>query len=384
MARRWTTAEDGVLRSLYPQRVPIREIATLLARSEDAVSERRRALGLPARPRQRPWSAAEDELLRAVAAAGLPAAALASRLGRDAEQIRRRRRALLRAATAPRAYTPADDDAIRACWTGARDVGRLAGELGRSPGSIRLRAQKLGLHQPARRRRWRAYEDAAVRDGYERGLRCEQIAAELEGRTAAAVAARAAQLGLATYARKWTRREEHALRILTGRGAELERAAQMLARTPEALRARARRLGLTPLRSRRTDQPPQRWMGAEDEQLRLHPGHNPGVLAELLERSPEAVTQRLRRLGLREARQRSPHHCVPARGGFTPGERVTLARELLNGGPRRQLALALRLGRTPAEIRALAINSPPTGATAHAVRGLQDPQRYAIAAKEKR
>ena len=284
MARRWTTAEDGVLRSLYPQRVPIREIATLLARSEDAVSERRRALGLPARPRQRPWSAAEDELLRAVAAAGLPAAALASRLGRDAEQIRRRRRALLRAATAPRAYTPADDDAIRACWTGARDIGRLAGELGRSPGSIRLRAQKLELHQPARRRRWRAYEDAAVRDGYERGLRCEQIAAELEGRTAAAVAARAAQLGLATYARKWTRREEHALRILTLRGAELERAAQMLARTPEALRARARRLGLTPLRSRRTDQPPQRWMGAEDEQLRLHPGHNPGVLAELLER----------------------------------------------------------------------------------------------------
>jgi hypothetical protein len=362
MARRWTTTEDRLLRRLYPQLVPIREIATELGRSEDAVSERRRALRLPARPRQRPWSPAEDQLLRAVATAGLPAAALASRLARDAEQIRRRRRTLLgAAAAAPRAYMPADDDAIRASWEGDLDLGRLAGDLGRSPGSIRLRAVKLGLHRPARRRRWHAYEDAAARDGYERGLSCEQIATELTGRTTSAVAARAAKLGLATYARKWTASDDHALRILTFHGAELERATQLLARTPDALRARARKLGLTPLRSRRSDQRPRRWTAGEDEQLRLHQGLNPGALAELLGRSPEAVAQRLRRLNVREARQRSPHHPASVRGGFTPGERATLARELQTGAPRRELALAQRLGRTPAEIRAVARHSAPSG-----------------------
>jgi hypothetical protein len=365
MARHWSRAEDRVLCQRYPQGVRIRAIAQQLGRSEDAVSERRRTLDLPARPRQRPWSAREDQLLRAASIAGLPAAALASRLDRAPEQVRRRRRALLGAAPGPRAYTPAEDDAIRSCWKrhpsrrrdGSEDAGQLeqlARELGRSPGSMRLRAQKLGLHRPAGRRRWGAYEDAVVRDGYERGVTCAQIAAELPGRTASAIAARAAKLGLATYARTWTPSDDRALRALARHGVELERAAQMLARTPEALRARARKLALAPPRSSRSHQAPRCWTPAQDEQLRLHAGLNPGTLAELLDRSPEAVTQRLRRLGLREARERSPHHPAPARNGLTPGERATVARELRTGGPRRQLALARRLGRQPADIRALA------------------------------
>src|SRR5579884_605904 len=102
MARRWSTDEDRILSSLYPQGIPIRTLARQLERSEDAVSERRRALGLPPRPRAKPWSAREDELVRAAAAAGVPAATLAARLGRDAEQVRRRRRALLGSAIRPR------------------------------------------------------------------------------------------------------------------------------------------------------------------------------------------------------------------------------------------------------------------------------------------
>jgi hypothetical protein len=353
MARRWSIAEDRVLHSLYPQGVPIREIAQHLGRSEDAVSERRRALGLPARPRSRPWSAREDELLRAAAAIGVPAAALAGRLGRDAEQVRRRRRALLGSSLQLRSYTPAEDEAIRACWHGERDVQGLARALGRSPGSIRLRAQALGVHAPTRRRRWQGYEDAALRDGYERGLTCRQIAAELPGRSGSAIAARAAKLGLATYGRAWTPRDDRSLQALVLEGMELERAAQILGRTPDALRARTRKLGLAVPRSPRSHQVGRRWTAAEDERLRLHAGLNPATLAELLERSPEAVTQRLRRIGLREARERSPHHPAPAHNGLTPGERATVTRELRGGGARRQLALAQRLGRPPAEIKAL-------------------------------
>jgi hypothetical protein len=355
MARRWSTAEDRILTSLYPQGIPIRALARQLDRSEDAVSERRRALGLPARPRSKPWTAREDELVRASAAAGVPAATLAARLGRDAEQVRRRRRALLGSSITPRPYTPADDEAIRACWRSDGDVHRLARELGRSAGSLRLRAQALGVHQPARRRRWHPYEDAAVRDGYARGLTCREIAAELPGRSGAAVAARAAKLGLATYGRAWSAHDDRTLRVLVMEDMELERAAQILARTPDALRARARKLGLDLPRSQRASQRGRRWTRDEDEQLRLHAGLNPATLADLLDRSPEAITQRLRRIGLREARERSPHHPVPSRkNGLTPGERLTVVRELRTGGPRRQLALARRLGRAPAEIRALA------------------------------
>ena len=268
-----------------------------------------------------------------------------------------------------RAYASVEDEQIRACWQHGRNVAELARTLGRSPGSVRLRAQKLGVHRPAPRRRWQAYEDAAVRDGYELGLSCAQIAAELPGRTPSAVAARAAKLGVANYARAWTALDDRLLRAFTRDSAELERAAHILTRTPEALRARARKLGLAPLRSRRSGRAARPWTLVEDEQLRLHAGLNPGLLAELLARSPESVVQRLRRLGLRDMCKRSPHHPARAGNGLTPGERASVLRELRSGGPRRQLALAKRLGRTPAEIQSLSDRRAPKIATTHAGAG---------------
>lgn len=350
MAARWTSDQDQILRRLYDHGHALRGIAAQVGRSELAVAERRRTLAIPARPRSRPWSPPEDELLRAGSATGLPAAAFAAPLRRPAEQVRRRRRALVGSGTAPVGYSAAEDRAIVACWRGAGDVDALAHELGRSAASLRLRAQKLRIHQPAPRRRWQPHEDAAVRDGYESGLNCGQIATELAGRTEAAVAARAGKLGLTTYARLWTSRDDRVLRQLSRDGTELERAAPVLARTPEALRARARKLGIAPLRSRRADRTGRPWTRADDELLELHAGLNPALLAELLSRTPEAITQRLRRLGLREGAQRSPHHPVPGRGELTPGERATAARELRIGGRRRHLALARRLGVRLADI----------------------------------
>jgi hypothetical protein len=348
---RWSGEEDRVLHRLYGGGAPLRVIAERVGRSEDAVAERRRTLRMAARPRQRPWSPVEDELLRSGAALGLPATVIAARLRRPPEQVRRRRRVLVGSRRAPRRFSAAEDAAIAACWAQGGDVEALAGELGRSAGSLRLRARKLGLHRPPARPRWRAYEDAAVRDGYERGLTCTQIATELGGRTAAAIAARAAKLGLATYARSWTAREERDLRRLARDGVGLERAAQLLGRTPEALRARARKLGIPAPRSAHAARGGRPWTAGDDELLRLHAGLNPAALADLVDRSPEAVTQRLRRLGLRAGAERSPHHAVAARRGLTPGQRAVMARELAAGGAGRQLALARRLGLELADVR---------------------------------
>lgn len=352
MPPRWSPDEDRVLRRLYTDGVPLRAIGERVGRSEDAVAERRRTLGMPARSHRRPWSAHEDALLRAAGASRVPATAIAEQLRRPVEQVRRRRRVLLGAGRRPRPFSAQDDAEIVACWTQDGDVQALARALGRPAGSVRLRAHRLGLHRPRPRPRWRPDEDAAVRDGYDSGLTCRQIASGLAGRTATAVAARAAKLGLASYARAWTARDDSRLRQLSREGMEIERAAQLLGRTPDALRARARKLGVAPPRSLRSGHAARRWTPDDDELLQLHGALNPAALAQLLDRSPEAITQRLRRLGLRQGAERSPHHPMPTGGGLTPGQRLTVARELSSGGPRRQLAVARRLGLRPAELRA--------------------------------
>jgi len=351
MPARWNADEDGLLRRLYRDGVSIAEIARIIGRSPDGVAERRRTLRIAARPRSRPWTEREEQLVRAAAASNLPASALAVALGRTADEVRRRRSTLVGAVQAARPYSASDDDAIRAGWVAGHDLESLARELSRSPGALRLRARKLGLHAPSPRRRWVPAEDAAVRDGYERGLTCGQIATELSGRTASAVAARAAKLGVATYARVWSPNDDRDLRQLIREGLELEQIAQRLRRTPEALRARTRKLGLASPRSREAARGRRRWTVQEDDRLRLHVGLNPAALAEMLDRSPEAITQRLRRLGLRQGAERSPHHPVVAGSGLTPGERATILREMQAAGPMRHLAIARRLQIPPAHVQ---------------------------------
>jgi hypothetical protein len=351
MAQRWTPNEDRVLRRLYPGGVPIAEIASRLGRSVDAVSERRRTLNVPARPRSRPWSEREDQLLHAATQSSVPAQALADLLDRPPEQVRRRRRALLGAGTTPRPYTPDEDRAIRDAWGPEVDVVALALRLDRSPGSVRSRAGAIGCHAPVARHRWSGYEDAALRDGYELGLTCAEIAQQLPRRTASAVVARAAKLGLASYARVWTVDDDQRLKALTSARVPVEEAARLLSRTPEALRGRARKLGLAPLSTSKASRARRRWTAAEDDQLRLLIGTNPALLADRLGRTPEAVTQRARRLGLREARWRSPHHLVPPQNGhLSPGMMATLVREADTESPRRRLALARRLGVSLAQV----------------------------------
>lgn len=350
MARRWTRDQDRQLKSLYERGAKLGVIADALGRSADAVEVRRRARGIPARPRSRPWTKREEQILRAAHRERLPAAVLAATLSRTTEQVRRRRRALLGPAPPGRPYAAIEDAALRLTFRPGADIAQLAADLGRSPGSVQHRLRKLGLLNPAPRPRWKAHEDAAVRDGYALGLTCEQIATELEGRTPTAVAARAAKLGLATYARRWSAADDLTLKGLARDEVPLERAARILARTPAAVRARARKLGIDAPQRSLAHRARRRWSREEDERLALHAELNPALLAELLQRTPEAVVQRMRRLALRAGSHRSPHHPAPTGGDLSPGERATIARELNAGTPRRRLALARRLQRPPADI----------------------------------
>ena len=332
MAGRWTPAEDRQLGRLYAEQYAVKQIALRLGRTADAVVARRRALGIAPRRPSKSWSAREEALVRAGAAAGVPASLLASRLHRSVEQVRWRRRVVGGARPAARPYLPHEDALIR-LWPFERDeLVVLADRLGRSPDALRLHAQQLGVHRPRPRRRWTAWEDALIRDGYTSALPCAEIAAQLPHRSVASVAARARKLGLSTYARRWSARDDWRLAQLTARGDTLEDLAERLGRTPEAIRRRAVRLGARPPAAAPAPRRARRWTTEEDELLRLHRAVNPARLAQLLGRSDAAVCRRLCALGLRAGAQRSPHHPVSRRHGQPPpAGRATIGRTHLRG-----------------------------------------------------
>lgn len=353
MGRRWDRDEDDQLRRRYGAGISVGVIASELQRSEDAIVARRRFLEVPSRRASVAWKPLEDALLRSATGASLPATSVADRLKRPQSQVRARRRQLGLAKPPGRRYS-ADDDA-RLCeqWTSGNDLHGLAQGLRRSPDALRLRAEQLGLHRPRRRQRWTTAEDATVRDGYANGQTCREIARSLAGRSPSAVSARARKLGLATYARRWHRADDNRLQHLL-KVASLEQTAGVLGRTPEGVRRRARKLGLQmsapPARSRAG----ARWSEHEDDLLRLHANLNPASLAALLKRSDRAVTNRLRHLGLRHGRERSPHHPASSRGGLTPGERQLVARAIDHGSRGALIALAGRLDLPPKTVRELA------------------------------
>lgn len=343
MGERWTAREDALLTRLYRAGAPMRHIAEALERSEDAVNARRSALRLPARRLPAPWSPREDALLQAAARAGLSAPMVAERLGRPVGQVRWRRRVLGLVSSPSRPYAPAEDAALCALFERGGSLEQMARTLGRTPDALRLRAAKLDLYRPACRRRWSPGEDAAIRDGYDSGLSCGEIARGLRGRTAAGVAARARQLGLATHARRWTTADDERLRRLASSHRPQDMA-RLLGRTPDALRQRARKLAVALPPASAPARAGERWTPQDDELLRMHPGLNPATLAELLGRSDRAVTIRLAKLGLRSGRERSPHRRTTPLGRLTPGEQALLDRELRGDAPRRRLLVARRLG----------------------------------------
>ncbi len=337
-----------MLRRCYAERLSVKQIAGRLGRSPDGVVARRRALGIAPRRRSRPWSPGEEALLRAGASAGLAAPILAERLERSTEQVKARRRTLVASRSAARPYLAHEDEAIRICLAERGNLVALAGRLGRTADALRVHAQQLGVHQPRSRRRWSDWEDALIRDGYTSALGCAQIARQLPHRTAASVSARARRLGLATYARRWSTKDDEQLAHLTARAATLEDAAEQLGRTPEAIRRRATRLGVKPPPPAPAPRSARRWTNEEDELLRMHHALNPGRLAQLLERTDAGVCRRLCALGLRAGAQRSPHHPVRRQNGLpTPGELVMIERELTRATPRRRLMILRRLDSSP-------------------------------------
>lgn len=346
--RSWAPGEDGRLARWYAADVTVVEIARRLVRSPDAVDARRRLLGLPARRGRRVWSARQDAVLAASARAGVPARVVAERLELPLESVRRRRRKLVPAPCAGRRWSSREDEALHETIATGAPLDELARALGRSEGALRTRARVRELLEGPARPRWSGGEDNLIREGYDLGMTCAAISTQLldARRTPQAISARARKLGLTTYARTWTGGEDRLLTHLAATGVPAIQAAEFLVRTPEAIRLRARRLGLrltAPGVPRRVG----RWGDEEDALLWDLRGLDPARLAAILGRSDQAIRRRQGALGLSA---RSPHHRSSRQSGLSPGELRLLAREDALARPGRLAALARRLNRAPADL----------------------------------
>jgi hypothetical protein len=91
MASRWRASEDAQLTRLYARQLPLRVIAERLGRSEEAISARRKLLGISLRRAPVSWTEREDRLIILASRAGAPATDIALQLGRSAEQVKARR-----------------------------------------------------------------------------------------------------------------------------------------------------------------------------------------------------------------------------------------------------------------------------------------------------
>lgn len=160
--RPWSELEDRLLRSAEEARVPATALARRLQRPVDQIRARRRQLGL-AMPTARRYTPAEDTILRDLWTNGDRVADLAHRLGRTPDAVRLHAQALgLHRPAARRRWTAVEDATLRDGYADGLTCRLIADGLAeRTPTAVAARARKLGLTTYARA--WTPLDDLRLR-----------------------------------------------------------------------------------------------------------------------------------------------------------------------------------------------------------------------------
>ena len=150
-----------------------------------------------------------------------------------------------------RPWTPEEDEAVRERFASSGLSG-LARELGRTETAVRIRAGRFGL-KTRQRRLWSGDEVRRLGDLIREGKTIAE-SARILGRPVASVQLKMRALGLTSSrrARPWTSDQLDFLRGCFDQGLPLREIGSRLGRTPEACRQKACRLGILPLRPRRS------------------------------------------------------------------------------------------------------------------------------------
>lgn len=288
------------------------------------------------------WSRDDDALLARLYGAGEPVRRIAERLQRSEDAIVARRRAL-GIAGRDHGWSPSRDALVAAAARAGLPASAVAASLRMPADRVRRRRAKLVGSRPAARR-YNATDDAAIADALRTGGDLNALAERL-GRSPEALRLRARALGVyaAPRRRRWTPAEDDALRAGYRDGCSCRQIAARLGdgRTATAVAARARKLGLSTYG--------RCWSPHEDERLRhlLRTGMKVDAAALALVRSPEAVRQRARKLALVVPQATTPHRRRAGERWTTDEDAMLQANVTAN-----PIVLAAVLGRSDGAVRA--------------------------------
>lgn len=310
-ARGWTPAAVRKLIALARNSKSVPAIASEMSYAPATIRKQLLSLGIWISPSRRQWTEGEDaELHRSYGL--LSSMALGERIGRTAGAVKARAVHLGLSAPASMPYSTDDEELIRHGYSSGIPICQIASALGRSGGGIATHASKNGLLHAKAPARWKESEIAAALELAKEGLEYREIAARLSNvggrpRSKNAVQYILSWAGYSRFdARPWLREEDDYLRAVYKSGRPLQSAAVSLSRSIGQIRTRCSQLSLTgthpsPYGFRRAPG----WTDEENELLRSGYGRaKTRDIATQLGRSPCALIQQAKKLGLTHGRSR--------------------------------------------------------------------------------
>lgn len=302
--RAWLPEDDRELRDLFLADTALSVLAWKFERSENAVRDRLRALGLRRRSAL-PWNELEDaELARRYGAEA--AADIALDLGRSVTGVYVRAQILGLAQPHPPAWTPWEDAQLREAYGRGLDRFAISRLIGRPITGCTTRASKLGLEHPDRPKGWTEAECGRALELAREGHRYLDVIEQLvrEGfprRSKAGFQPMIRKLGYGRgWGRRWTQEEDDRLRQAYARGESLRAVGAELDRGVYSIRWRTREIGLHGKHPRPNGfRAGPDWTEADIQVLRDEYGKTPTrEIAQRLGRGLKAVLQRANALGL--------------------------------------------------------------------------------------
>jgi hypothetical protein len=303
-SRAWLPEDDRRLREMFAADVALSVLAWTFDRTESAVRERLRVLGLRRRSAL-PWNELEDaELARRYGAE--PAADIALDLGRTVQAVYVRAQTLGLGEPNPPRWTPWEDAQLREAYARDLPLPQISRLIGRPMSGVVSRASTIGLRRPSTPEGWTDAEDVRLLELAHEGLTYPNIATTMaaEGfprRTKLGIKPRLTKLGYGRgWGRNWTPEEDDRLRQAYARGENLRTVGAEFDRGPCSIRWRVEHLGLQGSHPRPNGwrQGPD-WTEADSDVLRAEFGKTPTRdLAQRLNRGLKAVLQRANAMGL--------------------------------------------------------------------------------------
>ena len=297
---KWTAKEVALLKELYPE-CPFGEIAKRLGRSVAAVKQRAYSLGLKRKSYlQKLWKPEDIALLKKLYPE-CPFDEISKRLDRSVAAVNQRAYllGLKRRSWCQKLWTAKELALLKKLYPHCKCPLDVAKQLGRPLTTVRQKAYDLGIKME-KSRMWSAVELKLLRELYP--VQSLKELAEQLGRSPEAVRVRARAMGLwkESGRKVWSNEDDKLLKKMYPKNT-MQAISDKLGWSLSSVQNRARELGL---RKRPSYSHYPRWSAKEIELLKkLYPHRNSQEVADKIGRSVGMVRARACKLGLKKSKK---------------------------------------------------------------------------------